>query len=136
MRYASARAQLDAPGSRPQPEPVQPSPDNEGPKPGPPSADAPTDLHTTRVRSTGVELAWTNHSEGEVAFIVQRCVGDDCTDFANAVGQPGQKIATAVDPHVEPGKTYRYRVYVVIATPQGPRCTGVSNIVNVHVPGG
>jgi len=134
MRYASARAQLDAPGNRPQPEPVQPSPENQGPKPGPPSADAPSNLHTIRVTSTSVELGWTNHSQGEAAFIVQRCVGDDSADFVNAIGQPGQNITTAIDPHVQPGKTYRYQVYVVLPTPQGSRCTGVSNIVTAHVP--
>jgi spore coat protein CotH len=133
-RYALARAQLDAPGNRPQPEPGQPSPDNEGPKPGPPSADAPSDLHTIRVTSTSVELGWTNHAEGAVAFVVQRCVGDDCTDFINAIGQGGQNITTATDPHVQPGKTYRYQVYSVLPTPQGPRCTGVSNIITAHVP--
>jgi hypothetical protein len=134
LRYASARTQLDAPGNRPQPEPDRLSPDGEGPKPGPPSADGPTDLHTTKVTSTSLELAWTNHSEGEMAFIVQRCTGEDGMDFMNAIGQPGQNITTAIDPHVQPGKTYRYRVYAVLPTPQGPHSTGVSEILTVRVP--
>jgi len=134
VRYASARAQLDAPGDRPKPEPVQPSPDNQGPKPGPPSADAPSDLHTVRVTATSVELGWTNHTEGAAAFIVQRCVGEDRTDFMNAIGQGGPNITSARDPQVQPGKTYRYRVYAVLPTPQGPRSTGVSEILNVRVP--
>ena len=90
-RYASGRAQLDAPGDRPKPEPVQPLPDNQGPRPGPPWADAPSDLHTVRVTATSVELGWTNHTEGAAAFVVQRCVGEDRTDFMNAIGQGGPR---------------------------------------------
>jgi hypothetical protein len=133
-RYALARAQLDSPGDRPLPEPVQPSPESEGPKPGPPSADAPSDLHTIKVAPAYVELGWTNHTEGAAAFIVQRCVGEDGTDFMNAIGQGGPNITTARDSHVQPGKTYRYRVYAVLPTPQGPRSTGVSEILTVRVP--
>jgi hypothetical protein len=133
-RYVLARAQLDAPGNRPQPKPVQPAPENAGPQPGPPSADAPSDLHTMNVTSSSVELGWTDHAQGEVAFVVQRCLGAECTDFANAIGQPGQDLTTAIDSHVQPGKTYRYRVYAVLSAPQGPRGTGVSNIITVHVP--
>jgi len=43
-------------------------------------------------------------------------------------------VTKAVDPNVEPGKTYRYRVYGVRATPEGPVGTGVSNVITVDVP--
>lgn len=42
-RYALARAQLSAPGERPALHPMRSGPDDEGPSPGPPSVDAPTD---------------------------------------------------------------------------------------------
>jgi hypothetical protein len=133
-RYALARAQLDAPGNRPQPKPMSPAPDQEGPKPGPPSADAPSDLRAVKVTHSSVELRWTDHAEGEVAFVVQRGTGAQGTDFANAIGQGGQDITTASDRNVEPGMTYRYRVYAVLPTPQGPRGTGVSNVITVSIP--
>jgi hypothetical protein len=133
-RYALARAQLDDPGNRPQPQPMHPTPDQAGPKPGPPSTDAPSDLRAVKVTSSSVELRWTDHAEGEVAFVAQRCTGANGTDFANAIGQGGQDITTAVDRDVQPGKTYRYRVYAVLPTPQGPRGTGVSNVVMVRIP--
>jgi len=133
-RYALARAQLDAPGNRPQPVSMQPTPDQEGPKPGPPSADAPSDLRTVKVSPSGVELSWKDHAEGEMAYVVQRCVGAEATDFVNAIGQGGEKISTAIDRDVRPGKTYRYRVYAVLPTPQGPRGTGVSNVITVRIP--
>jgi hypothetical protein len=133
-RYVLARAQLDTPGNRPPPQPMQPSPDQERPKPGPPSDDAPSDLHAVKTTPSSVELRWTDHAEGEVAFVVQRCVGANGAQFANAIGQGGQNITSAIDHNVKPGMTYRYRVYAVLPTPQGPRGTGVSNVITVHIP--
>lgn len=133
-RYALARAQLDAPGERPTPHPIQSGPDHEGPRPGPPSADAPTDLRAVRVGAAGVKLEWVDHAEGEMAFIVQRCLGAQCTDFVNAIGLGGEDLTNATDPNVQPGLTYRYRVYAVRPTPQGPRGTGVSNVETISIP--
>lgn len=133
-RYALAREQLDHPGSRPPPRSLPRPPEPPGPRPGPPSADAPSDLRVVRVSTAGVELAWVDHAEGEVAFVVQRATGAEGTDFVNAIGQAGADLTTAVDPNVQPGQTYRYRVYAVLPTPQGPRGTGVSNSVTVSIP--
>lgn len=133
-RYALARAQLDAPGDRPAPRAMPSGPDHEGPRPGPASTDAPTDLRAVKASGAGVELRWADHAEGEMAFVVQRCAGAECVDFVNAIGQAGQNLTTAIDRNVQLGATYRYRVYAVLPTPQGPRGTGVSNVVTVTVP--
>ncbi len=133
-RYALARAQLDAPGSRPRSKPMPPTPEQEGPKPGPPSADAPTDLRAVEVTPDSVALRWTDQAQGEVAFVVQRCTGVDCTGFVNTIGQGGQDITTAIDRNIQAGMAYRYRVYAVLPTPQGPRGTGVSNVITVSIP--
>jgi len=133
-RYDSARSQLDAPGNRPRPENMQPTSDQTGPQPGPASADAPTGLRAVKVSPSSVELRWTNHADGAVACVVQRCTGADASDFTNAIGQGGKDITTAVDRNVQPGKTYRYRVYAVLPTPQGPRGTGPSNVITISIP--
>jgi spore coat protein CotH len=133
-RYELARAQLDQPGQRPSYAPMEPARQDSGPKPGPPSTDAPTDLRLVKVTASRVEMRWTDHAEGEVAFVVQKCPGSRDTDFENAIGLAGANITTAVDPDVQPGKTYRYRVYAVRSTPLGPGGTGVSNIITVQVP--
>lgn len=133
-RYQLARVQLDAPGNRPAPRMPSPEPKSDGPAPGPPSADAPTDLRAVRVTAEGVELRWVDHAEGEVAFVVQRCTGPDCASFENAIGQGGANLTSAIDRHVQAGMTYRYRVYSVHPTPAGPRGTGVSNVIAVTVP--
>jgi hypothetical protein len=131
-RYTLARAQLADPGSRPKFTPLKP--DSEGPKPGPPSTDAPSDLRVVKVTASSVELSWIDHAESAVAYVVQRCTGADSVDFANAIGQGGRDITTAVDHAVKPGQTYRYRVYAVTPTPHGPRGTGVSNTISVRTP--
>src|SRR6185369_14071260 len=79
-RYALARAQLDAPGNRAAPKPMPAGPEPEGPQPGPTSPDAPSDLRAVKVSTSGVELQWVDHAEGEVAVVVQRCTGAECTN--------------------------------------------------------
>jgi hypothetical protein len=133
-RYRLAMEQLDQPGPRPTPQPAPRGPAAEGPRPGPASPDAPVDLRAEKVSAAGVELRWVDRAEGEVAFVVQRCTGADATDFVNAIGQPGHDLSSATDNNVRPGVTYRYRVYAVLPTPQGPRGTGVSNTITVSVP--
>ncbi len=134
QRYALARSQLDHPGARPQAGPMGSRPDQEGPQPGPPSDSAPSDLRAAKVTPSKVELRWTDNAEGEMAHVVQRCAGADCTDFTNAIGQPGKDITTAIDHDVQRGSTYRYRVYAVLPTPQGPKGSGVSNVITVRIP--
>lgn len=133
-RYKLARAQLDAPGNRPQPQNLKPDSEQENPHPGPPSADAPTDLRVVKVTASSVELSWIDHADHEMAVVVQRCSGETATDFVNAIGQPGQNITAATDHNIQAGHTYRYRVYSVFQTPKGMRGTGVSNIVTVRAP--
>lgn len=133
-RYALAHAQLESPGSRPPPKPIVPEPKDQGPAPGPASADAPTDLRAVKISAEKVELQWVDNARGEVAYVVQRCGGDDCADFVNAIGQAGSDITNAADRQVQPGMTYRYRAYAVFPTPRGPRGSGVSNVVTVKVP--
>ena len=133
-RYALARAQLDLPGDRPAPVPMRPVKNSDGPKPGPPSTDGPSGLRAVQIARTSVMLEWVDNAEGEAAFVVQRCTGAECTDFGNLIGLDGANRTTATDPHVEPGKTYCYRVYAVFPTAQGPKGSGVSNVLTVTIP--
>ena len=94
----------------------------------------PGNLHVLELTTNSVDLGWTDHAQGEVAVVVQRCAGSDCSDFTNAIGQAGQDIVTATDRDVQPGMTYRYRVYAVLPTPGGPRGTGTSNVITVTIP--
>ncbi|MGV3772325.1 MAG: CotH kinase family protein [Verrucomicrobiales bacterium] len=135
-RYTLARSQLDHTGQRPAFHPLDTAPRSEGgePRPGPASPDAPKHLTAVQVTSSFVELKWADHAEGEVAYIVQRAEEREENDFVNAIGQGGENVVSAVDNKIEPGKTYRYRVYAVLPTPEGPRGTGVSNTILVEIP--
>ena len=150
-RYTTARAQLDdpkktAPMAMRRPgspahgpprgrRPGSPGPGDPQPHPGPPSPDAPSDLKVTASGAGRVQLAWTDNASGEGATIVQKCLGADCDDFANAVGLPGSDVTSGTDVNVQPGMTLRYRVYAMTPTPQGPHGTGPSNVVTVTVGG-
>ena len=101
---------------------------------GPDSTDAPSDLRAAIVEDRKVVLVWTDNAEGEVFFAVKRCSSPGCTDFVNHVGSEGEDIVTLTDSGALSGRTYRYRVYAVHRSPEGPRGTGVSNVIEVTVP--
>ena len=130
-RYETARTQLDNPGERPNPAQLAQRRE-QGPQPGRPSADAPTELRVTSSAGS-VTLSWKDNTRGEVAHIVQRADGPDGVNFRNHIGKPGPNVTTATDTAVATGRIFRYRVYAVRPTPMGPAGTGVSNVVTVKV---
>ena len=133
-RYEIARAQLDNPGAPPEFVKNMPRPGEE-PRPGKPSAAAPSKLRVVSRSGSSVTLQWKDNTEGEAGHMLQRADGEKGKDFRNIVGKPGSDITTASDSKVAPGRTYRYRVYAVHRTPTGMRGTGLSNTVTVRVPG-
>jgi hypothetical protein len=133
-RYETARAQLDNPGGPPEYVKNVPRPGQE-PRPGKPSADAPTELRVTAQSGSSVTLEWIDNAKGEAGHLVQRADGEKGNEFHNLIGKPGSDITTASDSKVAPGRTYRYRVYAVHRTPAGLQGTGVSNTVTVRLPG-
>ena len=131
-RYETARAQLDNPGGPPGYVKNVPRPGQE-PRPGKPSADAPSGLRVTAQSGSSVTLQWKDNAEGEAGHLVQRADGKKGNEFHNLVGKPGSESTTASDSKIVPGRTYRYRVYAVHPTPTGLQGTGVSNTVTVHI---
>jgi hypothetical protein len=131
-RYATARAQLNSPGDRPQI--VRRTPQQRAePRPGAASKDAPTNLRVVSTSASSVVLTWTDNAKGEAGYIVQRSSGDKNAKFANHIGQPGDNVIKATDRNVMAKRVYRYRVYAVHPTPRGPKGTGVSNVVTVQI---
>ncbi|MEE3284747.1 MAG: CotH kinase family protein [Planctomycetota bacterium] len=128
VRYKTARMQLDKPGDRPK------IVRNRPPRPGKPSKDAPTGLVVLSMTASTVTLRWKDNADGEAGHIVQRADGEPGKPFRNLIGRPGRNSMMATDNSVVAGRTYRYRVYGVHPTPDGPRGTGVSNVVTVRVP--
>jgi hypothetical protein len=73
------------------------------------AARAPTGLTATRTNEIKVRLAWTRTTTDETGFVVERCAGTGCTDFAQ-VGQVGAGVVTMDDTPLVPSTTYLYRV--------------------------
>ncbi len=133
QRYRLARQQLDQPGPRPdytrfelRQEAERRQRENP-PRPGERSG-RPTDLEIVERDGNVVRLRWRNHAPQAAMHVVQRANGLK-GPFRNHVGDGVRGIRELVDPGAVPGQTYRYRVYAVFPTPQGPEGTPVSNEV-------
>jgi len=77
--------------------------------PPPPAPAAPTDLATTVVSSSQIDLAWTDNATNEDRFEVERCLGAGCTDFAR-IAVRGADATSFSDGSAAPSTTYSYRV--------------------------
>ena len=133
-RYRLARRQLDNPG--PRPKPLKPQPQkhqhqepNTGDLPN-----GPTDLMVVSVTRNSVQLKWKDNAEHEAGHIVQRTDNEKDGVFRNHIPRPGRSETSAIDVNVGPGKTYRYRVYTVFPTLNGPAGSKPSNIVSITLP--
>jgi chitodextrinase len=80
------------------------------PPPPPPSApSAPSDLTATAVSASQIDLAWTDNSDDEDGFRIERCTGGGCADFTLLVNM-GQNVTAHSDGGLTAETTYRYRV--------------------------
>ncbi|HEX8618570.1 MAG TPA: fibronectin type III domain-containing protein [Thermoanaerobaculia bacterium] len=70
---------------------------------------APTGLSATAASTTEINLAWTDASNNEDGFRIERCAGAACTTFAQ-VAQVAAGVKTYSDTALTPSTLYRYRV--------------------------
>ncbi len=90
-----------------------------GTPPGLPTAPAdPTNLTAALPTGPQVVLTWTDNATNETGFVVERCTGAGCTNFAQ-IAAPGPRTATGSvtysDATVTAGTSYLYRVKAVNA---------------------
>jgi len=93
---------------------------------------APSQLNATsslRFMRANVDLRWKDNSGNETAFVIERCKGSACTNFA-AVGQTGANAVTWRDTNVARRAIYRYRVKARNASGD----SGYSNIASTMTP--
>jgi fibronectin type III domain protein len=73
---------------------------------------APTDLIAAKSATTpktAIDLRWTDRSDNEVVFRIERCIGSGCTDFV-FIDQVGANATTFENFDLPGGMTYTYRV--------------------------
>ena len=74
------------------------------PVPPPPGA-----VVATATNTSSVTLTWADNTTGEDGFVVQRCAGSGCTNFAD-LATPAANATSTIDTGVCNGTTYSYRV--------------------------
>lgn len=85
----------------------------------------PTNLVRTNISPTQVDLSWTDNSNNETGFKIERRKG---TDTYAIVGSVNADITTFSDTNLTPSTTYAYKVYAYNANLKSPT---YSNEVNI-----
>ena len=70
---------------------------------------APSTLTAAAISSTRINLAWTDNSNNESGFKIERCKNPNCTNFAQ-IAQVGANVTTFADTTVTKNTAYSYRV--------------------------
>jgi predicted phage tail protein len=70
---------------------------------------APSNLVATTVSRTQINLSWTDNSDNESGFKIERCKGANCTNYAE-VAQVTANVTTFANTGLTKNTTYRYRV--------------------------
>lgn len=76
--------------------------------------DAPVALNATAISNSQIALAWTDGGPFETGYVVERCVGPGCTNFAPIDTVPAN-IVSFNDVGLTPNLTYRYQVQAINA---------------------
>jgi uncharacterized delta-60 repeat protein len=73
------------------------------------SVAAPDGLTASAANTTQVDLAWNDHTASETGFVIVRCSGSGCSNFAQ-VATVGPNVTTYQDTSVASGLGYTYEV--------------------------
>ena len=97
------------------------------PTPTPSGApNAPSNLTGSATSGTTTSISWTDNSDNETSFKIERCTGNNCTNFAQ-VDQVGANVTSDSDSGLTRNTWYRYRVRASNANGD----SAYSNIVNI-----
>jgi hypothetical protein len=70
---------------------------------------APSNLTANGVSSSEIDLAWSDNSGNEDGFKIERCTGNNCTNFAQ-IAQVGPNVTSFSNTGLTRNTRYRYRV--------------------------
>jgi len=92
------------------PTPTPTPPPTPTPTPTPtPVPNAPSNLTATAVSSSQINLSWTDNSADENGFKIERCQGNNCTNFVE-IAQVPANTSSYSDPALLSNTFYRYQV--------------------------
>jgi hypothetical protein len=78
-----------------------------GQTPDPPAP--PSGLSATAISDSQIDLTWTDDSNNEAGFKIERCTDPDCNDFTQ-IATVGVNVTIYSDKGLLPSTTYNYRV--------------------------
>jgi chitodextrinase len=81
----------------------------DAPPPPPPAPNAPSSLTAGAAGQTQINLAWTDNSDNETGFKIERCTGVGCGSFAQ-IATVGANVTTYSNTGLSSGTSYSYRV--------------------------
>ena len=76
---------------------------------------------------TQINLSWTDNSNNEQGFKIERCTGNGCNNFAE-IAQVGPNVSSFSNTGLTRNTRYRYRVRAF----NGGGNSGYSNIITVR----
>src|SRR4030095_6960296 len=96
------------------------------PTPTPPATPAdPSNLTANAVSANQINLSWSDNSGNETVFKIERCQGNNCTNFAE-IAQVGANVTSFPNTGLTRNTWYRYRVRAF----NGSGDSGYSNIAS------
>jgi titin len=70
---------------------------------------APSNLVATAVSASQINLTWTDNANNETQFLIERCIGNTCNNFAE-IAQVGANVTSFSNTGLSGNTFYRYRV--------------------------
>jgi hypothetical protein len=81
-------------------------------------------LTATAISTSQINLAWSDNSGDETGFLIERCTGNNCTNFVQ-IASVGANVTSYPDAGLASNTFYRYRVLAF----NGSGNSAYSNIV-------
>jgi hypothetical protein len=91
---------------------------------------APSNLSGNAVSTTQINLSWTDNATNEDGFSIERCTGNNCTNFAQIGTAAANATSFSNTTGLVKNSWYRYRVRAFNAAGN----SGYSNIIAVKTP--
>ncbi len=115
----------------PAPKVVTAPPPSLPPAPPPQPPTAPTGLSATSTNPQNVALAWSDASDNELGFRLERAEG--INPFQSLTNVPANSVSF-LDTSVSPGKSYRYRVVAIGEAGEAPSLEVSVNVASLPPP--